>query len=105
VHKILKSQLYCILCFPSYQQMYQQNTRLFHGDPRRRGDPIGGGPGPPHELVDRRAGPKVDELGEDVGEVGLRIDIVELEGLDQRRDAGSTLRPHVVAGRRARSCD
>jgi hypothetical protein len=28
-------------------------------------------------LVDARGGPEVDELGEHVGEVGLRIDVVQ----------------------------
>ena len=28
----------------------------------------------------------VDDLGEDVGEVGVRVDAAELTGLDQRRD-------------------
>jgi hypothetical protein len=45
-------------------------------------------PCPRHELVDARCGPEIDELVEDVGDVGLRLDVVELARLDQRRDAG-----------------
>ena len=43
-------------------------------------------------------GPKVDELAEHVGEVGLRIDAVQFAGLDQRGNAGPILRPLIVAG-------
>ena len=57
-----------------------------------------GRPGPRHELVDTLGGPKVDELGEDVGEVGLRIGAVELAGFDERSDAGPILGAEIVAG-------
>ena len=36
------------------------------------------GPCPWHEFVDARCGPEIDELVEDVGDVGLRLDVVEL---------------------------
>ena len=59
-----------------------------------------GRPGPWHELVEARGRPEVDELGEHVGEVGLRIDAAELASLDQRSDAGPERTkngaPHVV---------
>src|SRR6202161_2397598 len=54
------------------------------------------GPCPWHEFVDARCGPEVDELVEDVGDVGLRLDVVELAGLDQRRDAGPVFGPLVM---------
>ena len=40
----------------------------------------------------------VDDAGDDVGEVGLRIDAVELAGLDQRGDDGPVLAAAVGAG-------
>ncbi len=45
------------------------------------GESIGGvgfGPCPRNEFVDARGGPKIDEPVEDVGDIGLRLDIVEL---------------------------
>ena len=45
-------------------------------------------PGPGHELVETRGGPEIDELCEHVGEVGLRIDAVQLASFDERSDAG-----------------
>jgi len=59
---------------------------------------VRGRPCPRHEFVETRGGPKVDELAEHVGEVGLRIDAVQFAGLDQRGDAGPILRPLIVAG-------
>jgi hypothetical protein len=41
---------------------------------------------PGHEVVDAAHRPALDELGEHVGEVGLRIDGVHLAGFDQRGD-------------------
>jgi hypothetical protein len=43
------------------------------------------GPCPWHEFVDARCGPEIDELDEDVGDVGLRLDVVELDGVDGLR--------------------
>jgi hypothetical protein len=54
------------------------------------------GPCPWHEFVDARCGPEIDELVEDVGDVGLRLDVVELARLDQRRDAGPVFGPLVM---------
>lgn len=51
-----------------------------------------------HELIDARGGPEVDEFGEHVGQVGLRIDIVKLAALDQRGDAGPVCGTLVTAG-------
>ncbi len=39
----------------------------------------------------------VDDLGEDVGEVGVRVDAAELAGLDQRRDDRPVLAAAVGA--------
>src|SRR5262249_36499452 len=47
-----------------------------------------GGPGPRHELVKARGRPEIHQLGEDVGQIGLRVDAIELATLDERRDAG-----------------
>ena len=40
---------------------------------------------PRHELVDPAIGPAVDQAGQQVGELDLRIDAVQLAGLDQGR--------------------
>jgi hypothetical protein len=42
--------------------------------------------------------PQIDELGQHVRDVGLRIDVIELACLNQRGDAGPILRAVVVAG-------
>src|SRR5271165_2054982 len=55
-------------------------------------------PGPGHELVDAGGGPEVDELGEHIGEIGLRVDVVELAALDQRGDASPVRGSLVMAG-------
>jgi hypothetical protein len=39
---------------------------------------------PRHEFADASLRPTVDEARQRIGEVGLRIDAVELAGLDQR---------------------
>src|SRR5271166_1861353 len=59
---------------------------------------MGGAPGPGHELVDAGGGPEVDELGEHIGEIGLRVDVVELAALDQRGDASPVRGSLVMAG-------
>ena len=41
-------------------------------------------PGPGHHLADTMNG-MVGELGEDVGEPGARIDVIELDGVDGLR--------------------
>ena len=51
-----------------------------------------GGPRPRHEFVQTRGRPEIDQLGKDVGQIGLRLDTAELAGLDQRSDAGPVLR-------------
>ena len=40
----------------------------------------------------------VDDLGEDVGEVGLRINGIEFAGFDQRCDDGPMLGSSIGAG-------
>jgi hypothetical protein len=40
----------------------------------------------------------VDDLGEDVGEIGVRIDAAQLAGFDQRRDYGPVLAAAVGTG-------
>ena len=54
------------------------------------------GPGPGHEFIKPRGGPKIDQLGENVGQVGLRFDAAELTALDQRSDAGPVLRALIM---------
>jgi len=55
-----------------------------------------GGPGPGHQFVQTRGRPEIDQLGENVGQVGLRLDAAELAGLDQRSDAGPVLRALIM---------
>ena len=54
-------------------------------------------PGPGHHLGDALSG-MVGELGEDVGEPGARIDVIELAGLDQGIDGCGAAAPRVRAG-------
>jgi hypothetical protein len=46
----------------------------------------------------RRGGPEIDQLGGDVGQIGLRVDAGELAGLDERCDTGPILRALIRAG-------
>jgi hypothetical protein len=46
-----------------------------------------GCPHPRHELVEQRGGPEVDEPGEHVGEIGLRIGAVQYASLGTRSDS------------------
>jgi len=57
-----------------------------------------GGPGPGHQFVQTGGRPEIDQLGEDVGQIGLRLDAAELAGFDQRSDAGPVLRALIRAG-------
>ena len=52
---------------------------------------------PRHELVDAALRPAVDEAGQQVGEVDLRIDAVQLARLDQRCEVGPAA-PAIIAG-------
>ena len=68
---------------------------MFSGHvPERRGSGIG----PWQQIVDLAVGMAVDDLGDDVGEVGVRFDAEELAGLDQRGDDGPMLAAAVGAG-------
>ena len=58
-------------------------------------DPVGAGwsvnllgrPMPRHEFVDAGLRPPVDKARQHVGEIGLRIDQIQLAGLDEQRHA------------------
>jgi len=45
-----------------------------------------------------RVWPAIDELGEDIGEISLRVDAVDLCGLDQRCETCPVDRPLIVTG-------
>src|SRR4051812_48387870 len=47
-----------------------------------------GGIGPRQEFIDAAVGMAVDDLGDHVSEVGVRVDAGELAGFDQRSDDG-----------------
>ena len=54
--------------------------------------------GPWQQIVDLAVEMAVDDLGEHVGEIGVRIDAVELAGLDQRGDDRPVFPAAVGAG-------
>jgi transposase-like protein len=61
-------------------------------------------PGPRHELIETRGRPEIDELGQHVGEIGLRVDAIKLAAFDKRRNTGSSPR-RDHGPRTVRSCD
>ena len=56
------------------------------------------GPCPRQELVETVIRPQIDEAGENIGEVGLRVDALELARFNQRSDASPVFGSVVVAG-------
>jgi hypothetical protein len=59
---------------------------------------FGFGACPRHKFVEARSGPEIDEPVEDVGDIGLRLDIVELASFNQRSDAGPVFCALVMTG-------
>ena len=59
---------------------------------------VGGIPRPRRELADAAFEVAVDQAGEHVGEVGGRVDAVQLAALDRRGQDGPVLRTFVGAG-------
>ena len=55
------------------------------------------GPRPRQELVEAVVRPEIDEAGENIGEVGLRVDTLELARFNQRGNASPIFGP-VVRG-------
>ena len=82
----------CIADFPCLCRF--KGKRCFQATALRAGAAIG----PGQQLVDPAVGMAVDDLGDDVGEIGLRIDAAEFAGLDQRGDDGPVLAAAVGAG-------
>jgi hypothetical protein len=58
---------------------------------------LGSGIGTRQQVIDLAIGMTVDDLGDDVGEVGQRFDTAELAGFDQRGDDGPMLAAAVGA--------
>src|SRR4051794_17380608 len=56
-----------------------------------------GGPGPGQQFAEPAVGPVVDELGQHVGQVSMRIDAMQFAGLDQRGEHGPVFCPFVAA--------
>ena len=56
------------------------------------------GIGPGEEFIEAALGVAVDDAGDDVGEVGVRIDADKLAGFDQRSDHGPVLGTAVGTG-------
>ncbi len=58
----------------------------------------GGGVGPGHKLIDAARRPAIDELGQHIGEPGVRIDAIEFASLKERRQTCPVLGPLIVSG-------
>jgi transposase-like protein len=57
-----------------------------------------GAPLPGHEFIHAGGRPEIDQLGEDVAQIGLRFYATELAGFDQRSNTGPVLRALIGAG-------
>src|SRR3954464_15312332 len=57
-----------------------------------------GGPDPGQQFAEAAVGPVINELGQHVEQVGLRIDAVQFASLDQRGEHRPIFRPFVAAG-------
>src|SRR3954447_21735385 len=57
-----------------------------------------GDPGPGQQFAEASVGPVVDELGQHVGQVSMRIDAVQFAGLNQRCEHRPVFRPFIRAG-------
>src|SRR6478736_9679224 len=55
-------------------------------------------PGPWHEIINARGRPQIDQFGQNVLDIGLRINTIELAGLDQRGDGSPVGGALVAAG-------
>src|SRR5437660_12343594 len=55
-------------------------------------------PGPWHEIINARGRPQIDQFGQDVLDIGLRINTIELAGLDERGDGSPVGSAFVAAG-------
>src|SRR3954470_18004450 len=60
-----------------------------------------GCPVPRHQFIDAVLRPAVHQACQQISEIGLRIDAIELAGLDQRCQAGPVFSPFVTAGKKA----
>jgi hypothetical protein len=54
------------------------------------------GPGPRQQFIEFLHWPAIDQLGEDIGQISLRVDSVNLCGLDQRSETRPVDRPLLV---------
>src|SRR3954452_9208386 len=57
-----------------------------------------GGPGPGQQFAEAAVWPVIDELGEHVSQVGMRIDAMQFAGLDQRGEHGPVFCPFIRTG-------
>ena len=62
-----------------------------------------GGPVPRKQFVEAIDRVTLDEAGEDVGEIGLRIEAVEFAGLDERGEDRPMVAAVVGAGKQSRA--
>src|SRR3954467_1582724 len=54
-----------------------------------------GGPAPGQQFAEASVGPVVDEPGQHIGQVSMRIDAVQFAGLDQRGEHGPVFRSFI----------
>ena len=62
---------------------------------------VRGCPGPWKELVEAIVRPEIDEADENIGKIGLGLDVIQFAGLYQRRDDGPIFSTIIVTGERA----
>src|SRR3954464_9203742 len=60
-----------------------------------------GGPGPGQQFAEAAVWPVIDELGQHVSQVGMRIDAMQFAGLDQRGEHGPVFCPFVRTSKSA----
>src|SRR5579859_3924885 len=83
---------------PSAMQTYAATPkRAVRPSSSRQASAVLGCPGPRHELVETRGRPEIDQPGQHVTEIDLRVDAMELASLDERGDAGPVLRALIMA--------
>jgi transposase InsO family protein len=70
---------------PSHRPAIGRRSDEARGTQAGRSVAFVGRPAPRHEFVDAAVGPAVDEAGQHVGEVALRVDAVQLDAVDGLR--------------------
>src|SRR5215813_332445 len=87
-----------LLSLPTKEEAAESATSDVHSSSSGQASGALGGPDPRHELVKARGRPEIHQLGENVGQIGLRVDAGELAGFDERCDAGPILCALIMPG-------